>query len=74
MSIRTDFPAALILAIAFVAGPRFTWSDETKVVTKSIVQMFLDEIVRELSEGNRLEFRDFGVFEVRERRARLGGC
>jgi len=36
MSIRTDFPAALILAIAFVAGPRFAWSDETKVVTNSI--------------------------------------
>ncbi|HIG47868.1 MAG TPA: hypothetical protein EYQ20_16075, partial [candidate division Zixibacteria bacterium] len=40
---------------------------ETKVVTKSIIQMFLDEIIRELSSGNRLEFRDFGVFEVRSR-------
>ena len=43
---------------------------ETKVVTKSIVQMFLDEIIQELSDGNRLEFRDFGVFEVRSRRPR----
>jgi integration host factor subunit beta len=43
---------------------------ETKVVTKSIIQMFLDEIIRELSSGNRLEFRDFGVFEVKGRRAR----
>jgi len=43
---------------------------ETKVVTKNIIQMFLDEIIRELSAGNRLEFRDFGVFEVRERRPR----
>jgi len=43
---------------------------ETKVVTKGIVQMFLDEIVAELGRGNRLEFRDFGVFEVRERRPR----
>ena len=43
---------------------------ETKVVTKTIIQMFLDEIVTELSRGNRLEFRDFGVFEVRTRRAR----
>jgi len=43
---------------------------ETKVVTKSIIQMFLDEIIRELSDGNRLEFRDFGVFEVKSRRAR----
>lgn len=43
---------------------------ETKVVTKTIIQMFLDEIVRELGQGNRLEFRDFGVFEVRMRKAR----
>lgn len=43
---------------------------ETKVVTKTIVQMFLDEIIQELARGNRLEFRDFGVFEVRERQAR----
>jgi integration host factor subunit beta len=43
---------------------------ETKVVTKSIIQMFLDEIIGELSRGNRLEFRDFGVFEVKPRRAR----
>lgn len=43
---------------------------ETKVVTKTILQMFLDEIIDELAQGNRLEFRDFGVFEVRERRPR----
>ena len=43
---------------------------QTKVVAKEILQMFLDEIIRELSEGNRLEFRDFGVFEVKSRRAR----
>jgi integration host factor subunit beta len=43
---------------------------ETKVVTKNIIQLFLDEIIRELAAGNRLEFRDFGVFEVKPRRAR----
>lgn len=37
---------------------------------KSIVQCFLDEIIGELAKDNRLEFRDFGVFEVRERAAR----
>jgi integration host factor subunit beta len=37
---------------------------------KTVVQQFLDEIVSELRMGNRLEFRDFGVFEVRERSAR----
>jgi integration host factor subunit beta len=43
---------------------------KTKVVVKDILQRFLDEIIGELSEGNRLEFREFGVFEVRERAAR----
>src|SRR6185369_16076656 len=42
----------------------------TKVVVKEILQRFLDEIIDELSVGNRLEFREFGVFEVRERAAR----
>ncbi len=43
---------------------------QTKIVAKEVLQTFLDEIVRELSLGNRLEFRDFGVFEVKPRRAR----
>ncbi len=43
---------------------------QTKVVVKEIVQRFLDEILDELSVGNRLEFREFGVFEVRRRAAR----
>jgi len=33
---------------------------------KTVVQCFLNEITFELVKGNRLEFRDFGVFEVRE--------
>ena len=44
--------------------------DQTKVVVRDVVQSFLDEIVAELAQGNRLEFREFGVFEVRERAAR----
>jgi integration host factor subunit beta len=43
---------------------------QTKVVVKDVVQRFLDEIVGELVAGNRLEFREFGVFEVRDRAAR----
>lgn len=43
---------------------------QTKVVVKDIVQMFLDEVIAELAAGNRLEFRDFGVFEVKDRAAR----
>ncbi|MFT3786563.1 MAG: HU family DNA-binding protein [Tepidisphaeraceae bacterium] len=41
-----------------------------RVHVKRIVQMFLDEIVGELGKGNRLEFRDFGVFETKMRKAR----
>jgi integration host factor subunit beta len=43
---------------------------QTKVVTKDLIQMFLDEIINELGKGNRLEFREFGVFEIKERAAR----
>lgn len=42
----------------------------TKVVAKDIIQSFLDSIISELSAGNRLEFREFGVFETKSRAAR----
>ena len=38
---------------------------------RRVVQGFLDEIINELGRGNRLEFRDFGVFDVRERAERV---
>jgi integration host factor subunit beta len=40
------------------------------VAVKPVILSFLDEIVAELARGNRLEFRDFGVFEIRTRAAR----
>jgi nucleoid DNA-binding protein len=42
-----------------------------RVIVKTVIQDFLNEIVRELGAGNRLEFRDFGVFETRERAPRV---
>jgi integration host factor subunit beta len=42
----------------------------TKVVAKEVIQAFLDMIIAELADGNRLEFREFGVFETKERAAR----
>src|SRR3982751_6338989 len=45
-------------------------SQQKRVQVKKIVQQFLDEIVSELGKGNRLEFRDFGVFETKLRKAR----
>ena len=42
-----------------------------RVVVKRVVQSFLDEVINELASDNRLEFRDFGVFETRNRTARV---
>ena len=42
-----------------------------RVSVKRIIQTFLDEITAELCKNNRLEFRDFGVFETRTRAARI---
>jgi integration host factor subunit beta len=44
---------------------------QTKVVVKDVIQRFLDQIVAELVAGNRLEFREFGVFEIRQRASRV---
>lgn len=61
--IHTTTKKELVARIADQTG-------QTKVVVKEVLQSFLDEIVVELAQGNRLEFREFGVFEVKERRAR----
>jgi len=44
---------------------------EKRVAVKKVVQAFLDSIIIELGKGNRLEFRDFGVFEVKHRKPRM---
>ena len=46
-------------------------SDLSRADIKRVVQAFLDSVIEELAQGNRLEFRDFGVFEIRERAARV---
>jgi integration host factor subunit beta len=38
---------------------------------KKAVQAFLDHVIEELGRGNRLEFRDFGVFEIKDRAPRV---
>lgn len=45
---------------------------QPRVNVRVIVQAFLDEVVAQLAEGKRLEFREFGVFEPRTRAARRG--
>ncbi len=45
-------------------------TEQRRVNVKRVIQQFLDEIVMELGRDNRLEFRDFGVFETKMRKAR----
>lgn len=42
-----------------------------QILAKEVIQGFLDEIIVELARGNRLEFRDFGVFEPKEKARRV---
>ena len=49
-------------------------ADETRFKrndVRLIVQTFLDDVIKELSVGHRLEFRNFGVFELNERAPRM---
>lgn len=46
-------------------------TDQKRVLVKRVIQMFLDEIIDEIGQGNRLEFRDFGVLETKARSARM---
>jgi integration host factor subunit beta len=46
-------------------------TQENRTAVKSIVQSFLDNVIVELGRGNRIEFRDFGVFEIKQRAPRV---
>lgn len=39
---------------------------------RQVIQSFLDKMIESLSDGERLEFRDFGVFEVVSRKQKVG--
>ena len=52
----------------------FTIANETgatQLFVKEIVQKTFDTIIESLAETGRMELRDFGVFEVRRRAARI---
>ncbi len=42
-----------------------------RTVVKQTIQNLLEQVIVELGKGNRLEFRDFGVFEIKERAPRV---
>jgi nucleoid DNA-binding protein len=39
---------------------------------RNVIQSFLDTMTDYLSQGDRLEFRDFGVFEIVVRKQKIG--
>ncbi len=50
-------------------------ADETGLVQQdvyTVIQKTLDYIMENLAKGENVEFRNFGVFEVQERKARIG--
>ena len=46
-------------------------TQQKRTAVKKTIQSFLDNVILELRQGNRLEFRDFGVFEIKQRAARM---
>jgi len=50
-------------------------ADETNLIQQdvySVIQKTLDYITESLANGDNVELRNFGVFEVRERKQRIG--
>jgi nucleoid DNA-binding protein len=45
-------------------------TNTTQILVQPVVQQFFDEVISELARRNRLEFRDFGVFETKTTPAR----
>ena len=43
-----------------------------QIDVKSVVQCTLDEIVAALTKGDTVELRNFGIFKVKTRKARVG--
>lgn len=43
-----------------------------QVVVKDVVQKTLDTILESLKSGKRIELRNFGVFQVKKRKKRIG--
>lgn len=39
---------------------------------RQVIQTFLDQLTQHLSRGERIEFRDFGIFEVVMRKQKIG--
>ena len=47
-------------------------TDIKQIDVKKVVQMTLDIVIESLSTGGTVELRNFGIFKVKSRKARLG--
>ena len=45
---------------------------QSRTTVRAVVQQLLSEVIHELGQGNRLELRNFGVFEIKQWRYRTG--
>lgn len=46
--------------------------DEKQVLVSKIVQLVLDTIIESLSKGEEVELRNFGIFRIKSRKAKIG--
>ena len=53
----------LVIAVSEKTGAK-------QSIAKAVVQAFLDQIIDELEKGNKIELRDFAVFNTKMRKAR----
>lgn len=44
----------------------------SRLDVRTIVEGFIKNVKAEMRAGNRIEVRDFGVFEIKERKPRIG--
>ena len=49
-----------------------TESGIPRLDVRKVVEGFIKHIKAEMQAGNRIEIRDFGVFEIKERKSRIG--
>jgi nucleoid DNA-binding protein len=47
-------------------------TDIKQVIVKEVVQRTFDTILEALKNGSRIELRNFGVFQVKKRKKRIG--
>lgn len=69
-----DYPRGLVVATKAKKDLVNRIAENTRtrqLLVKAVVQQFFDQVISELRKGNRLEFRDFGVFETKSTPARM---